>query len=40
MFEVMIIPLETKNELDDTERNLIAQYNAFDAGYNGTNGNS
>lgn len=40
LFEVKIIPCETKDELDKTERNLIEEYEAFSSGYNGTNGNT
>ena len=40
LFEVKILPRETKDELDSTERELIAEYDSFNFGYNGTNGNS
>lgn len=40
LFEFKIIPCETKDELDKTERDLIEQYDAFNSGYNGTNGNT
>lgn len=40
LFELKIIPCETKDELDETERLLIEQYDAFNSGYNGTNGNT
>ncbi len=40
LFEVKIIPCETKDELDRTEKRLIEEYDAFNNGYNGTNGNS
>ena len=39
LFEVKIIPCETKDELDDTERDLIKKYDSFQSGYNGTGGN-
>lgn len=40
LFEVKIIPCETKDELDRTEKELIERYDSFNRGYNGTNGNS
>lgn len=40
LFEVKIIKCETKDELDETERELIEYYNSFRNGYNGTGGNS
>ena len=40
LFEVKIIPLETKNELDRTEKELIEQYDSWNNGYNGTSGNT
>lgn len=40
LFEITIIPCETKDELDKTERELIEQHEAFAKGYNGTNGNN
>lgn len=40
LFEVKIIPLQTKDELDFNEKTLIEKYDAFTKGYNGTNGNS
>lgn len=39
LFEVKIIPLETKDQLDSTERKLIDKYDARLNGYNGTSGN-
>lgn len=39
LFEVKIIPCETKDELDNTERDLIKKYDSFQSGYNGTGGN-
>ena len=39
MFEVRIIRLETKDELDRKENELIEEYDSFNTGYNGTNGN-
>lgn len=39
LFEIKIIPLETKDELDKTERELIELYDACNSGYNGTKGN-
>ena len=39
LFEFRIIQLETKDELDRTEKELIEQYDAFVSGYNGTHGN-
>ncbi|MFA6755736.1 MAG: GIY-YIG nuclease family protein [Bacilli bacterium] len=40
LFEIKIYPLSTKNELDDTERELIKKYDSMDNGYNSTTGNS
>lgn len=40
LFEVRIIKCDTKDELDDTERELIELYDSFKNGYNGTAGNS
>lgn len=40
LFELKIIPCETKDELDRTEKQLIEEYDAFQSGYNGTNGNT
>lgn len=40
MFELKIIPCETKDELDKTEKELIEQYDAYNKGYNRTSGNS
>lgn len=40
LFEVSIIPLETKDELDETERELIEQFGANVTGYNSTRGNT
>ena len=39
IFEVKIIRLETKDELDRTEKELIEEYDSFNNGYNGTSGN-
>lgn len=39
LFEVKIIELQTKDELDRTEKELIEQYDCFTSGYNGTHGN-
>jgi hypothetical protein len=39
LFSVKIIRLETKDELDETERQLIFDYDARKNGYNGTSGN-
>ena len=39
LFEVKIIPCNTKDELDMTEKNYIEIYDSFNNGYNGTNGN-
>lgn len=40
LFEIMIIPKQTKDELDETERILIEEYQARAKGYNGTSGNT
>lgn len=40
LFEVKIIPCDTKDELDRMEKELIEKYNAFGSGYNGTSGNN
>ena len=40
LFEFKIIPLETKDELDETERKLIKKYNSREEGYNKTQGNT
>jgi len=40
LFSLKIIPLETKDELDATEKELIELYDAFNSGYNGTQGNT
>ena len=40
LFEFKIIKLETKDELDKTEKDLIEKYDAFVSGYNGTHGNT
>ena len=40
IFEVRIIPLNTKDELDRTEARLIEEYEANTKGYNSTKGNS
>lgn len=39
LFEVKMEELMTKDELDDRERELIFEYDAFNSGYNGTSGN-
>lgn len=39
LFEVRIIRLNTKDELDKKEKELIEAYDAFNSGYNETNGN-
>ena len=39
LFEVKIIPCETKDELDRLEKHLIGEYNSWQAGYNSTSGN-
>ena len=39
LFKVKIIPLDTKDELDATEKELIEEYDSFAHGYNGTAGN-
>lgn len=39
LFEVRIIRLNTKDELDRKEKELIEEYDAFNNGYNGTSGN-
>lgn len=39
LFEIRIIRCSTKDELDFTERNLIAVYDSCNCGYNGTSGN-
>ncbi len=39
LYEVKIIQCATKDELDNTERELIEKYDAFRSGYNGTGGN-
>lgn len=39
LFSVKIIPLETKDELDFAEKEYIQKYDAFNSGYNGTQGN-
>jgi GIY-YIG catalytic domain. len=39
LFEVKIIPLSTKDELDRTEKELIALHDSFSVGYNKTSGN-
>lgn len=39
LFAVKIIPCQTKDELDKTERKLIEEYGARDIGYNSTVGN-
>lgn len=40
LFYIKIVPLNSKNELDETERNLIAEFNSNLDGYNSTKGNS
>ena len=40
LFEVKIIRLKTKDELDRTEKELIEEYDSFNNGYNSTSGNS
>lgn len=40
LFYIKIIPLKSKNELDDTERKLIAEFNSNLEGYNSTKGNT
>ena len=40
LFEVKIIQLNTKDELDSTEKQLIEEYDSFTNGYNGTSGNN
>lgn len=40
LFEVKIIPCQTKDELDEMERSLIEEYGARQFGYNGTSGNT
>lgn len=40
LFEIKVILLSTKDELDTTEKNLIEEYDAFVTGYNGTAGNT
>lgn len=40
LFEIKITRCNTKDELDDTERNLIQLYDSFNCGYNGTAGNT
>lgn len=40
LFEVRIIELKTKDELDAKEKELIEEYDSFKSGYNGTSGNS
>lgn len=39
MFEIKIIELETKDAMDEREKELILQYDSFNSGYNRTNGN-
>lgn len=39
IFEIKLIPCETKDELDRTEKRLIEEYDSFKNGYNGTAGN-
>lgn len=40
LFEVQITRCQTKDELDRTEKQLIYQFNSYENGYNGTNGNN
>ncbi len=40
LFSVKVIPLQTKDELDSTEKDLIEKYDSFYNGYNKTIGNS
>lgn len=40
IFEVKIIELQTKDELDKVEREMILKYDSFVNGYNGTSGNT
>lgn len=40
LFEVKIVRLSTKDELDRTEMELIEKYDSFNNGYNRTAGNS
>ena len=40
LFEVRIIRLNTKDEMDQKEKELIEEYDSFNNGYNGTNGNN
>lgn len=39
LFEIKIIPCETKDELDKLEKKLIFEYDSWNNGYNGTSGN-
>lgn len=39
LFEIAIIPCETKDELDELERKLIKKYDSYNFGYNRTQGN-
>lgn len=39
LFYFKIIPLHDKGELDEVEKELIEEYDAFNSGYNGTSGN-
>jgi len=39
LFNVKIIPLQTKDQLDANEKYLIEKYDAFESGYNRTSGN-
>ena len=40
LFDIKIIPCETKDELDRTEKQLIQEYDSYKSGYNGTSGNT
>lgn len=40
LFEIKVIELQTKDELDQTEKELIEEYDAYRTGYNGTQGNT
>ena len=39
LFEFKIEEIETKDELDNREKELIFEYDAFNTGYNKTSGN-
>lgn len=40
LFSVKVIPLESKDELDRVEKDLISVYSAYATGYNSTKGNT